>query len=55
MLRTLRVKGDNMRRAATGGYMLATDLADYLVKKGEAFRTAHGVVGRLVSYATGKG
>ena len=35
-------------------YMLATDLADYLVKKGEAFRTAHDIVARLVGYAAEK-
>jgi argininosuccinate lyase len=36
-------------------YILATDLADYLVGKGESFRTAHGIVGKLVLYAEGKG
>jgi argininosuccinate lyase len=51
MIGTLRVKPDSMRRAAEHGFMLATDLADYLVKKGETFRAAHGIVGRLVTYA----
>ncbi len=51
MLGTLRVKPDNMRKAAEHGFMLATDLADYLVKKGDTFRSAHEIVGRLVSYA----
>ncbi len=55
MLQTLRVKAENAGRAAKQSYVLATDLADYLVKKGEAFRTAHEIVGRLVSYALGKG
>ncbi len=55
MLSTLRVKAENTRQAAEQGYILATDLADYLVKKGEAFRTAHDIVGKLVSYATEKG
>ncbi|MDD5082434.1 MAG: argininosuccinate lyase [Dehalococcoidales bacterium] len=55
MIRTLRVKSDHMRRAADRGYVLATDLADYLVRKGAAFRTAHGIIGRLVSYSLGKG
>jgi argininosuccinate lyase len=55
MLQTLRVKAENAGRAAKQGHILATDLADYLVKKGEAFRTAHEVVGRLVSYALAKG
>jgi argininosuccinate lyase len=55
MVATLRVKEENMGRVARGGYILATDLADYLVKKGEAFRTAHEIVARLVSYAAEKG
>ncbi len=54
MVSTLKVKAENTRRAVGRGYILATDLADYLVKKGEAFRTAHAIVGRLVSYATEK-
>jgi argininosuccinate lyase len=40
-----------MRSAASAGYSLATDLADYLVKKGLPFRDAHDVVGRVVQYA----
>jgi len=55
MVATVRVKAENMGQAVEQGYILATDLADYLVKKGEAFRTAHDIVGRLVSYAAGKG
>ena len=55
LLKTMKVKGENMRRAAGRGYLLATDLADYLVGKGEAFRDAHGIVSRLVSYAAEKG
>ncbi len=55
MVATVRVKAENMEQAVKQGYVLATDLADYLVKKGEAFRTAHDIVGRLVSYAVGKG
>ncbi|HEY83365.1 MAG TPA: argininosuccinate lyase [Dehalococcoidia bacterium] len=55
MVATLKVKRENARRAAERGYLLATDLADYLVRKGEAFRTAHDIVARLVSYAAGKG
>jgi len=54
MIRTLKVKPENMLRAAGRGYILATDLADYLVTQGEAFRTAHEIVGRLVGYAAGK-
>jgi argininosuccinate lyase len=55
MVRTMKVKGENMARAAGRGYILATDLADYLVRKGEPFRSAHDTVGRLVSYAAEKG
>jgi len=55
MVKTLRVKADNMGLRVKQGYILATDLADYLVKKGETFRTAHNIVGKLVSYAVGKG
>jgi len=55
MVRTLKVKAENTRRTLEKGYILATDLADYLVKKGEAFRTAHDIVAKLVSYAMGKG
>jgi argininosuccinate lyase len=54
LLQTLKIKGDNMHHATQRGYLLATDLADYLVGKGEAFRNAHGVVGRLVIYAAEK-
>ena len=49
MLRTMRVKKDNMMRAAQEGFINATDLADYLVKKGMPFRTAYKIVGRLVA------
>ena len=55
MIKSLRIKTENTRRAVERGYILATDLADYLVKKGEAFRTAHDTVARLVSYAMERG
>ena len=48
MLPTLTVKRDNLREAARSGYSTATDLADYLVRKGTPFRDAHEVVGRAV-------
>jgi len=54
MLATMRVKAGNMTFAARQGYLLATDIADYLVKKGEAFRTAHEQIGNLVHYAIEK-
>ena len=55
MVKTLRVKAENTGQAANRGYILATDLADYLVDRGEAFRTAHDIVARLVSYTMEKG
>jgi argininosuccinate lyase len=55
MIRTLHVKPEHMSKAAGRGYILATDLADYLVKKGEAFRSAHEIVAKLTNYATSKG
>jgi len=48
MLDTLKVNAEAMRAGALGGFMAATDLADYLVGKGMPFREAHEVVGRLV-------
>jgi argininosuccinate lyase len=48
MVSTMRVNADAMRAGATGGFMAATDLADYLVGTGMPFREAHEVVGRLV-------
>jgi len=48
MVPALQVKADNMRRAAASGYSTATDLADYLVRKGVAFRDAHEIVGTAV-------
>ncbi|NLC97077.1 MAG: argininosuccinate lyase [Erysipelotrichaceae bacterium] len=49
MLSTMSVKSENMRSAAAGGFINATDCADYLVKKGLPFREAYTIVGRLVS------
>ena len=48
MVATLRVREDRMGEAAQGGFMAATDLADYLVTQGVPFRKAHEVVGSLV-------
>ena len=48
MVNTLTVKHKNMQRAAAGGFINATDCADYLVKKGLPFRDAYMIVGRLV-------
>ncbi len=55
MISTLKVNADVSKQAVKRGYILATDLADYLVRKGETFRKAHEVVGKLVNYAVGKG
>ena len=49
MLDTLTVLPRNMRSAASGGFINATDCADYLVKKGMPFREAYMIVGRLVN------
>jgi argininosuccinate lyase len=57
MVSTATVKVDRIHRAAEDDYILATDLADYLVKKGVPFREAHSIVGGLVQHAieNGKG
>src|SRR5437879_1460637 len=44
----LTVRGEAMARAAASGFLLATELADYLVIKGVPFRTVHATVGRIV-------
>jgi argininosuccinate lyase len=49
MIETMSVKKENMLRAAQEGFINATDLADYLVKKGMPFRTAYKISGTLVS------
>ncbi len=51
MLPTLRFDAPRLRQAAEGGYALATDLADYLARKGLPFRDAHAAVIALVAYA----
>lgn len=48
MLETMRVKPEAMRKAASAGFINATDCADYLTKKGLPFREAYTVVGELV-------
>jgi argininosuccinate lyase len=55
MLATLRVNADVMLKAAQGGYMAATDLADFLAEQGLPFREAHEVVGRFVLAAEKQG
>ena len=55
MLRGIKVNKEAMRAAATEGFATATDLADYLVKKGTPFRDAHEVVALAVRHAVDKG
>ena len=50
MIATMTVLKDNMYKAAQKGFINATDLADYLVKKGMPFRTAYKHVGEIVAY-----
>lgn len=50
MLRTMTVNAENMRKAAAGGFINATDCADYLVGKGLPFRDAYKITGSLVAY-----
>ena len=50
MVDTLTVRPKNMSKAAAGGFINATDCADYLVKKGMPFREAYMIVGRLVNH-----
>ncbi|MBQ9737141.1 MAG: argininosuccinate lyase, partial [Clostridia bacterium] len=50
MLATMKIRKDKMLQGAKGGFTNATDVADYLVKKGLPFRDAHAVVGRMVAY-----
>ena len=55
MLPGLSLDRERMLEAANGGYVLATDIADYLVERGMPFREAHGVVARLSDHAAGLG
>ncbi|HET9857207.1 MAG TPA: argininosuccinate lyase [Chthoniobacterales bacterium] len=55
MLPELKIDRERMEAAANDPHLLATDLAEYLVKKGVPFREAHAIVGRLVADAIAKG
>ncbi len=55
MVGGIRVKADRMRAAAREGFATATDLADYLVRKGVPFRDSHECVARAVKAAEVKG
>jgi argininosuccinate lyase len=54
MVKTVDVNTDRIAQAMRADYILATDLADYLVKKGMPFRKAHGVIAKLSEYALDK-
>jgi len=53
LLKEMSFNRERMREAVDQGYLVATDLADYLVRKGVTFRQAHEVVGKMVLYALG--
>jgi argininosuccinate lyase len=55
MIGSITIDKDAMRQAALEGYATATDLADYLVKKGLPFREAHEAVARTVRFAADRG
>jgi len=55
LLSTVKVNKENMRRAASKGFINATDCADYLTKKNVPFRTAYKIVGTMVAYCTERG
>lgn len=51
MIAGLHINMERTRSAASGNFILATDVADYLVKKGIPFRHAHAIVGKLIHHA----
>lgn len=55
MVRTMKVNKDTMLQGAKGGFTNATDIADYLVKKGVPFRSSHAIVGKMVAKAVETG
>ena len=55
MLCTMKTRPDNMKKAAQGGFINATDLADYLVKKGKPFRNAYKISGQIVAKCIAEG
>ncbi len=52
MVKSFQVNKDRFTKEIDGSFMLATDLADYLVKKGISFREAHNILGKIVKFAT---
>jgi argininosuccinate lyase len=55
MIRTIRINVERLRQSAEQSYLMATDVADYLVHKGMPFRQAHNLVSELVEYAQTQG
>ena len=55
MVATMTAKPENMKKAAQGGFINATDLADYLVKKGLPFRSAYKISGQIVAKCIAEG
>ena len=55
MVQTMAAKPENMKKAAQGGFINATDLADYLVKKGLPFRSAYKISGQIVAHCIAHG
>ncbi len=55
MVATMKVKKENMKKAASEGFINATDLADYMTKKGVPFRDAYKLVGQIVAMCIEKG
>jgi argininosuccinate lyase len=55
MIAEMKVKAENMRIAAARGFSTATDVADYVVRKGIPFRNAHEIVGKTVRYCIESG
>jgi argininosuccinate lyase len=54
LMKEISFNSTRMKQATEGGYLMATDLADYLVTKGMTFRNAHEIVGKVVLYAIEK-
>ncbi|HOB91600.1 MAG: argininosuccinate lyase [Bacillota bacterium] len=55
LIDTMVFNAERMRTACAGGFMTATDVADYLVRKGIPFRTAHEIVGKIVLFCEKRG
>ena len=55
MVKTMKARTDNMKKAAQKGFINATDLADYLVVKGMPFRSAYKISGQIVAYCIQEG